>query len=93
MDDAERVRLLHAVERLEDVPDREVRSQTLRLRLEQLREVLALEELEDHERVALLLVDVEDANDVLVLDVRRRAPLVDEALRRLVVAGDRRASP
>ena len=84
MHDTERVSLAHAVERLHHVPDRDVRRETALL-LEHLCEVLALEELEDHVRVATLFVDVEDPNDVVVLDVRRGATLVHEAPRRFFV--------
>ena len=87
MDDADRMRLHHALERLEHVSDSDVRRQTMGgLALEQLRQVFAVEQLEDHVRVTQLLVDVVDADHVLVLDVGRRAPLVDEALGGLRVA-------
>ena len=87
MHDPDGVRLRHALERLEHVSDRDMGREAMRrLPFEDLREVLAVEQLEDHVRVAQLLIDVVDADHVLVLDVRCRAPLVDEALRRLGVA-------
>jgi hypothetical protein len=81
MDDPDRVRLRDPAQRLKHIMDRDVGSETMaRLAFEHLREVLAVEQLEDHVRIAHLLIDVVDADHVLVLDVRGGATFVDEAL-------------
>ena len=75
MNDPDRVRLRHPLERLQHVPDGDVRRESA-LAFQDLREVLPLEELEDHVRVAHFFGDVVDTPGVSLDPSRVAAQVV-----------------
>ena len=85
MDDAARVRLREPFERLEHVVDDEP-SRERAASVGDLAEVGALEQLHHDERQAVgARVDVDDARDVLALELRARARLAEQPRLRLAI--------